>query len=216
MKSIRVFYKKNGPLRFVSHLDMNRLMFRLLRRSGLHIWYTEGFNSRPYVNFALPLSLGFTSDYECFDFRLEDDETATCLEIEKRLSAVAPDGLEIIRAAEPVNKTGHIAKASYCVTLDDPMAYEPLRSFLSLPEITVEKKNKKGVVKQINLAEKIHYYKLEQQDGALVLDLILPAGGGDNINPSLLIQAFLDRYQQSVHYTVSRTMLYLEGEHQFV
>ena len=49
MKSVRVFYRKNGPLRFVSHLDMSRLVTRMLRRTGLEVWYTEGFNSRLYI-----------------------------------------------------------------------------------------------------------------------------------------------------------------------
>ena len=73
MRSVRVFYRKNGPLRFVSHLDMSRLVTRMLRRTGLEVWYTEGFNSRLYINFALPLSLGFTSNYECFDFKLQQE-----------------------------------------------------------------------------------------------------------------------------------------------
>ena len=73
LKNVRLFFKKDGPLRFVSHLDMNRVMTRILRLSKVPVWYTEGFNPHPYITFALPLSLGFSSEYEVMDFRLDDD-----------------------------------------------------------------------------------------------------------------------------------------------
>ena len=73
LKSVRLFFKKNGPLKFVSHLDMNRVMIRLLRLSKVPVWYTEGFNRHPYITFALPLSLGFSSEYEVMDFRFDND-----------------------------------------------------------------------------------------------------------------------------------------------
>ena len=52
MRTVRVFYKKLGRLKFISHLDMNRFMLRALRLSGLPVWYTEGFNPHPYATFA--------------------------------------------------------------------------------------------------------------------------------------------------------------------
>ncbi len=62
MKNVRVFYSKKGRMKFISHLDMNRFMTRMILKSGLPVWYTEGFNPRPYLTFALPLSLGFESE----------------------------------------------------------------------------------------------------------------------------------------------------------
>ena len=60
-------------MRFISHLDMTRFMSRTIRRAELPVWYTEGFNPHLYMTFALPLSLGFESDYEVVDIRLLDD-----------------------------------------------------------------------------------------------------------------------------------------------
>ncbi len=70
MKNVRVFYEKKGRLKFVSHLDMNRFMSRLITKSKIPIWYTEGFNQHIYMNFAVPLSLGFEGFYEIMDIRL--------------------------------------------------------------------------------------------------------------------------------------------------
>ena len=73
MKNVRLFYSKTGRMKFVSHLDMTRFMSRLIAKSKIPVWYTEGFNQHIYMNFALPLSLGYEGLYEVMDFRLNDD-----------------------------------------------------------------------------------------------------------------------------------------------
>ena len=61
MRCVRVWFHKTGPIRYISHLDLMRTMTRAIRRSGIDLWYTEGFNPHPYMTFALPLSLGMQS-----------------------------------------------------------------------------------------------------------------------------------------------------------
>ena len=94
---------------------MNRVMTRLLRLSKVPVWYTEGFNRHPYITFALPLSLGFTSEYEVMDFRLDNDEFDV-KSAEKMISDVCPDGIEVIELKEPIFKSGKIAFADVEVT----------------------------------------------------------------------------------------------------
>ena len=78
MKNVRVFYRKDGACKYISHLDTNRVMLRAIGKSRLNIWRTEGFNQHAYITFALPLSLGFASECESMDFRiLDDDEDLT-------------------------------------------------------------------------------------------------------------------------------------------
>ena len=55
---VRIFFVKEGPSKYMSHLDLMRCMTRTLRRAGVPIWYTEGFNPHPFMTFAMPLSLG--------------------------------------------------------------------------------------------------------------------------------------------------------------
>ena len=62
MRNVRLFYKKLGNMKFVSHLDMSRFIIKVIRMSKIPVWYSEGFNPHPYITFALPLSLGFESD----------------------------------------------------------------------------------------------------------------------------------------------------------
>ncbi len=210
LKNVRLFFKKSGPLRFVSHLDMNRVMIRLLRLSKVPIWYTEGFNRHPYITFALPLSLGFSSEYEVMDFRLDNDDFDIKL-AEKMIADVCPEGIEIIALREPVFKSGKIAFADFEITFfaDSGATKESLDKFLALPEIIVSKKTKKGGLKEVDLAEKIKSFDITEAE-ELKLTLRLPAGGEDNINPKILIDKYLaDLDCNNGFYTVVRTGLFL-------
>ena len=73
MKNVRVWFKKDDECRYISHLDLNRVMIRAIQKSGLPVWRTEGFNVHPYITFSLPLSLGFRGERESMDMRILDD-----------------------------------------------------------------------------------------------------------------------------------------------
>ncbi len=189
MRPVRVYYNKVGKLKYISHLDINRVMLRMIRRAHINVWFTEGFNQHPYINFALPLSLGFESTSEAVDMRINDDMTDD--EIMKRLAAVAPDGMEITAVCEPIKKFSEIAFADFSITIRGYYA-DRLNGFLSQPQILVDKKTKKGGVKQIDLKEKIVKYETSEVDGKTKLDITLPAGTQENINPNLILTAFCD------------------------
>ena len=67
----RALFEKVGTARFISHLDLMRLFQRAFKRAGLPLTHTQGFNPRPSVSIALPLSLGAESYCELLDFDLE-------------------------------------------------------------------------------------------------------------------------------------------------
>ena len=141
MKSVRLSFTKKGRARFISHLDMNRTLTRLVRKSGLDIWYTEGFNPHPYYAFALALSLGFESNCEILDFNITEDMPLN--EVKDRLNAVMPEGMRIISVTEQKLKVTAIAKAEYTFTLltDEPeMLKQQITALLEQNEILVEKK----------------------------------------------------------------------------
>ena len=57
-KDMRIIarFEKNDSVRFVSHLDVQRLFHRAMRRAGLPIAYSNGFNPHPLMSFATALS----------------------------------------------------------------------------------------------------------------------------------------------------------------
>lgn len=186
MRNVRIFYRKKGRMKFVSHLDMNRFMSRLIAKSKIPVWYTEGFNQHIYMNFAVPLSLGFEGDYEILDIRIVDpDFTDTdCLNALK--SVEAPD-IEFLKACEPIENMKQIAFAEYLLEFGELDA-EKITAFLSRESIITTKKGKKGKLKQIDLIPKIKDFKVEDNR----LTLLLVAGCEDTLNPSLVMETYFE------------------------
>ena len=209
MKNVRLLYTKKGRLRFVSHLDMNRFMSRIIKKSRLPIWYTEGFNPHAYITFALPLSLGFESEYEVLDIRLTDDDF-NISNIPGILNGLCGEYLNFFDAFEPVSKPGLIAAARYKIAFDDGgEAEKDLSDFLKRQSIICTKKTKKGSLKEIDIAPKITGMKLEQKNNKTVLSLTLPAGGEENLNPELLISAFYETFPDKYYcYNILRTAIF--------
>lgn len=88
-----VKFSKEGDAAFLSHRETMRALERALRRSGLPLCYSEGFNPRPKVSFspALPLGVCASSEY------LEVKVTGTAdLEIAReRMNEALPRGLRV-------------------------------------------------------------------------------------------------------------------------
>ena len=55
---IEAKFKKDGMMRFISHLDFIRLIYRALRRAEIPFVLTEGFSPHPKVKFSQALKLG--------------------------------------------------------------------------------------------------------------------------------------------------------------
>ena len=193
-------------MRFISHLDMTRFMARIIRRAGLPVWYTEGFNPHLYMTFALPLSLGFESEYDVVDIRLIDEEYDIST-IPQMLNEICPPYIHFFDVAEPVKKAGDVAAAKFDVTFDDGCEIaSDLDRFLSQESIIVLKKTKKGDLKQLEVADKIKSFSIKQSDNT-VLTITLPAGSTENLNPELFLNAFFENYGKYYCYTINRTAI---------
>ncbi|HEX9013553.1 MAG TPA: TIGR03936 family radical SAM-associated protein [Anaerolineaceae bacterium] len=90
---IRITFSKTDAMRFTGHLDLYRTWERTLRRAGLPLAYSQGFNPHPRINLAAALPLGFTSQGDILDVGLEQELTAP--DIESALRQAAPPGIRI-------------------------------------------------------------------------------------------------------------------------
>lgn len=206
LKNVRLFYKKGDRMRFISHLDMTRFMSRLIRRAGLSVWYTEGFNPHLYMTFALPLSLGFESDYEVVDIRVLDDDYDIA-SLPEKLNSVCPPYIQFFGAAEPVKKAGDVAAAEFNIVFDDGGELaDDLNAFLSRGSIVVLKKTKKGNEKEIEVGDKIKSFEISTLDDT-ILKITLPAGSTENLNPELFLNKFFEENGKYYCYKVNRTAI---------
>jgi radical SAM superfamily enzyme YgiQ (UPF0313 family) len=102
-------FSKTGAAVFIAHLDLMTVFERALARAGYSARFTEGFNPKPRLEFANPLSLGLSSQEEVAGIDLHDfDSAASFIE---RLNGSLPEGLRVLRVA-PVTDIGSARRRS--------------------------------------------------------------------------------------------------------
>ena len=140
----RILFAKTGRAVFISHLDLMRTMQRAFIRAGVRIRHTEGFNPHPYMNFALPLSLGVESRCELMEFALEGE--AALADLPTRLNAVLPEGIEVLDAYVSDTKFKYIKWLdieAHLFYYNEVHQAEELAAFFARPELVTEKRTKR-------------------------------------------------------------------------
>lgn len=217
LKSTRIWFHKFGTAKYISHLDLNRCVARAFHKAKLPMWYTEGFNPHAFVTFALPLSLGVEGKHESMDIRLLEDMPKE--EIIHRLNDALPKDIRVYDVTEPQMKPGKIAYADYEIRYaaderDPRILKEELEALFAKDEILVEKKTKSGI-KIIHLNDYLDKYKMTVEGHEVVLNIVLPAGSTENINPSLIGEAIEIYLGYSLYAVIIRSHLYDAEFHVF-
>ncbi|MBQ2687627.1 MAG: DUF2344 domain-containing protein [Clostridia bacterium] len=207
MKNVRIWFKKDKECRYISHLDLNRVMLRAVYRAKLPIWYTEGFNPHPFITFPLPLSLGFRGEAESMDVRFLD-ENFDLSNVAYILNPFLPEGIRVYSATESKMKPGDIAFAKFSAKLySDNLTANELKTELCelmlLDEYLVPKKTKSGI-KDINVSEYLKLIEIASDTDTLNINVTLPAGSSNNVNIQLLIRALESYVKADVYYDITR------------
>ena len=196
MRSIRIWFTKKDASKYISHLDLTRCLIRAFRRTDIPLWYTEGFNPHPYLVFGLPLPLGAEGLREVLDIRLTDD-SYTNERVLSELNRVSVPGIEFLEVAEPLEKNLAINKAYYTVTIPSvdnaKEFYNKIKDEVAKGNITIEKKTKKGGMKEINVSEHLMDFNCSFENDTVNLSFILPAGNDFTVNPVAFCNALFDR-----------------------
>lgn len=196
MQTVRFTFSKTGSARYISHLDLVRCMTRALRRTGLDIKYTEGFNPHPTLTFALPLPLGQEGLAEKMDVVFGDETDLE--EAAAKLDAAMPEGIRITGAALPVCSPAQIKYAAYSLVLgfasgeNAALYHETAVRLIEQGALTAQKTAKKGrakVLKTVELCEHLHRFESSLQGAAVLIGATLSAGSEYNVNPFLLTGA---------------------------
>lgn len=144
---VRFRYGKVGKVRFLSHRDLARVIERAVRRAGLPVTYSEGFNPHPRLHFGLAISVGYESWAEYLDVDLDASpgDAGDVGDLPGRLGACLPDGVDVTAAVELPPGTPSLQDAvtscTWCLDLPgaDPglVAAEAAR-LLSAAELPLE------------------------------------------------------------------------------
>ena len=152
----RVSFAKVGPITFISHLDLQKVMARVFKRAGLETLLSEGYNVRPLLSFGPALALGISSMCEAFDVRVPE-EWHDFDDVLKRLRAHAEPGL-LFHSIEPLtNKTPSIQDQATSFTYFLPVkngealheVVERVQGLAQLPILSYSKKEQRDLEKDV-------------------------------------------------------------------
>ena len=190
--TVRVKFKKVGRLKFVSHLDLVRTVMKVIVRAGLPLRFSEGFNPKPKLSFAAPLSTGVESVCEFMDIKLNkrvpEDEVVAALN--KNLT----DELYALSAYYPESKFTELGLISYRIELDLLNATEALcldiERTLTSPLVIVKKG--KGGEREVDISPMIKNVSCKMMGDKILLECCLSSSPAEFLSPELMIKALKD------------------------
>lgn len=196
-------FAKEGRAKYISHLDLMHTMQRAMARCQMPLWFTEGFNQHAYVSVALPLSTGYSGEWELLDFNLMCESVP--INAVEALNAVFPEGLraiEIYPLEDGGMKLRDIAWSRYRITWRFADGKVPANFVRDVTELfgrdTVEiLKRSKRAEKTVNMREFMRDLTLTEQDGTVVAEVVT-AAGNNNMSPEYLTNAIAQYLPQYV------------------
>lgn len=192
----RALFEKTGTAVYISHLDLMRLFQRAFKRAGLSLTHTKGFNPRPSVSIALPLSLGVSSHCELLDFTLEGEAIPGDV-ILRKLNESLVEGVKVLQVYDGGAKVGKLAYLDCVVTLEYDRSLPAdapgqIEALFAREEVIVEKKGKNGVVEQ-NIIPMIRSLTVEQGSGQELSLRTLICCQNPTLNP-VQLSAAIEKY----------------------
>ena len=202
MFKARMRFAKEGRAKYISHLDLMHTMQRAMARCQMPLWFTEGFNQHAYVSVALPLSTGYSGEYEFLDFNLLSE--AVPVNAVEALNDVFPEGLRAIEIY-PLTDGGmplrDIAWSKYRITWSFadgiPAGFvQDVQALFARDTVEIVKRSKRGE-KTVNMRELMHGFSRAERDGQAVAEAVT-AAGNNNMSPEYLTRAiaqYLPQYE---------------------
>lgn len=215
MSNMRIRFIRGEAVKFISHLDLMKVFERAIRRSGLPISYSKGFNPHPHIIFGLPLAVGMTSECEHAD--LELDEEIKPEELVHMLNASLPEGIRVTGAAvnhSRKNIMATICRADYILEVytEEAIPWEKaagaLKAILGSESVIVDRetrgKDGRTAVRETEIRPLIIDADIERimtpppgYEGfgsAFLIKTALKAGSVANLNPGLLVKALENQW----------------------
>lgn len=224
---VRIKFTKEGPIKFVGHLDTMRYFQKAIRRAQLPAAFSGGYSPHMIMSFAAPLGVGIESLGEYFDLELR--EKISSKEITDRLNAVMAEGVRVLSAVEV--EEGKAGKAMSLVAAADYEVYfregkEPvidwqqrLAAFCAQESVYVTKTTKNGE-KEIDIRPYIYEFSI-RENGRIFLRLA--SASSNYTRPDTVMDAFLATLEAETapwSYQIIRLETYAEkgteDNHKFV
>ena len=222
MEKLRVTYSKSKEAIYLSHLDTLKVIQQALIRAGISVEYSKGFNPRPEITFAHPLSVGIESTGEIFDIVLTEELDPPYFI--KELNKVLPSGITIL-SAEYVDLNekalmSRVYAATYLITFIYPKEklegknlkeienikakyQRDMEKYLSQRNILVLKKSKNRM-ERVDVKTQIINYEFTL-DGKL--EITVATGSRTNLKPEFVLSGYKEFIDENIEFEIKRTRI---------
>jgi len=222
MEKLRVIYSKSKEAIYLSHLDVSRVFQQALVRADMGVEYSKGFNPRPELVFAHPLSVGVESTGEIVEIIL--NEKVDTRYFIREMNKVMPSGITILAAEYIDIQSKNIMSRVYAATYLITFVYneekfkdkskreienikkdykEKMKKFLEQREILVLKKSKNRM-ERIDIKTAIFDYEF-LLDGSL--EITLSTGSKNNLKPDFVMSGYNEFIDEEMDYELKRTRI---------
>ena len=200
-------FTKEENIKFISHLDVLKTIQKNIRRAGLPVEFSQGFNPHMNTSIAQPLSVGVYSSGEYMDMILttETDEQ----EIIDKLNATAPSGIKYISALA-IPYTPGDKKVPQAMALIDAARYtikikysdvsnleEEMTNLIDTETWITIKKSKKGE-REVDLRTFVKEFSFWIKDEFLVLNVLISTGSREHLSADLLVSYIQEKTSNSI------------------
>ncbi|MCR4718287.1 MAG: TIGR03936 family radical SAM-associated protein [Firmicutes bacterium] len=202
MSEYIIKYSKGDSVRYISHLDFVRTFHRTVRRSGLNMAYTGGFNPHPIMTVAMPLSVGVTSETEYMKIAFSEDYTEE--EIKQKLNDSFPKGFSVIAVKKLLEKEKEFAKINKVIykteiECNDSSLFDA-EDFLENKSLLVMKKTKSGE-KEADIRPYIYDFTIDKTaKNQMVITMCIAAGNDYNLKVETVLSA-MEKYTKDFEIT---------------
>lgn len=214
-------FSKESDIKFVAHLDFMRTIQRMMKRSGLPVEYSKGFNPHINLSLAQPLAVGVYSSGDYMDAAFDEDIDENI--VKEKLNASAPIGIKVFEVAkikEEQNKKvfksmAAIDAAKYRIKIkynNVDSLNEDMEKLLSLEQWNTIKKTKRGEG-EVNIKSQVKDFSYNIVDNILVMRTILACGSRENLSAELLarfIQENTKEANEDAFVDIKREEMYAE------
>ena len=208
VQRLRLIFSKDGPARYISHLDLARTLERALNRARIPVAYTQGFNRRPRMQMATALPLGYTSEYELADILLAEKMEPE--QARQQLMAKMAPGITVLQTIDvPVSGPSlqsMTQSSTYRATPLDPVDFGELQARVAqtLAAETLERvRERRGKKKVYDLRPLILDLTVEKaEDGQLHIHMNLCLEPSKTGRPDEVLEALgFDPLDMRIHRT---------------
>ena len=185
------FYKK-GNMRFISHLDLQRLFKRCIKRAGIEVAYSNGFNPHEKINIVHPLSLGFETDLDYFEIDTQKPYPED--QMVESMNLALPEGIRFTFCREIPHSSRNSSSIAECSLYEAVLPSSQnlnIDGFIIQDRVSIlkkDKKTKKMVEKDVkDWIGRIEL--LEETQTGSRLSLLLRSAPNETLNPVNLLES---------------------------